>query len=851
MNSRYRTTTPKRILLKKLPLTMAICCAMAMPALAQDTPTQVVGTGTTASTVNNKAITLKSVTVTAQRRTEDVQVVPISINVLAGDQLSALNITDFQDYAAYLPTVSFEQPGAGGAAGPGFALISMRGIPSAAVGYNGAMPTVGVYLNDQPMTNRSGSVDIHLYDIARVEVLAGPQGTLYGASALSGALRILTNQPDPKAFAANYSISTDKVQHGGIGYTYQGMANFPLSSGAAVRLVAWNERDAGYIDNRAGTLTYPSSGITISNEPGCVPSGPGPTAAFQCSGHARNDYNDIVTKGARAALKVDLNDSWSITPTLMGQQTIIHGVSTTDPAIGDLAVKHFLPERIDDRWLQAALTVKGKIGNFDITYDYAHTRRANEQQLDYTDYSFWYDTIYGSGENWLANDGQMINPSDESDERNRFTNFSHEFRVTSPQDSRLRFVGGLFYQKLIHDITRTFLMNGLATDLAVTGWPNTLWLSRHQRFDTDKAAYGELSYDFVPDVLTGTIGKRYYRDSDSFDGFFGFSKGFAPHSNHGEAACVPPEPFLDAPCNNFANTVAESGSLNKYNLAWHMTPSAMLYVTRSEGYRPGGVNRTAIILPPYQADKLINEELGWKTTWFGNRLSFNGAIFHQIWRNFQFGVSGPNNVGETVNANSAKIDGIESDLNWQATYNLKLGVNVGYYNGKLTKNYCGFVDAENRPVTDCPSGSTNPLTGKVVSGPLAPAGTRMPVAPRFKGNVIARYEFSAGVNDAYVQAALVHVGERTTDLRLLQRGLMGDLPAYNTLDLSGGLTRNSWSVTVRVSNVLNKRGALYKMTECPETVCAAHGVVAQYPNGQVYTGFTVPRTFGVTFSQDF
>lgn len=856
-DSRLVTRT-SRAGLVRLPLAAAICLAVATPTLAQQTgqpetspPGQTAGqtnapNATSAGQGKNKVKTLGTVVVTAQKRAENLQKVPISIDVLAQDQLEQLQVQSFQDYVKYLPSVTFQQGGGGIATGPGFVSIYMRGVASGGnTNHSGSQPSVGVYLDDQPVTTIQGPLDIHMYDIARVEVLAGPQGTLYGASAEAGALRIITNKPDPSRFAANYTITTSKVAHGGFGETFEGMLNLPINERAALRLVAWHEHDPGYIDNQAGTRTFPSSGITISNADNCVPA-----AKLQCVGRASNGYNDATTSGARAALKVDLNDNWSISPTVMGQQSITHGNFASDPAIGDLAVTHFYPERVDDRWWQAALTVQGKIGNFDLTYTYAHLRRDQEEQTDYSDYSFWYDTLAAYGASLYDDSGALINPSQHINDRDHYFNNSQELRIVSPSDERLRLVAGAFEQNQKHDIMQDYLIDGLATSLAVTGWPNTIWLTREMRYDSSKALFGELSYDLIPDVLTATVGARYYRTENHLSGFYGFSKGFFSTSSYGEAGCVSPQPFFGAPCTVFDKRVKESGTLKKVNLTWNISPTAMVYLTRSEGFRPGGVNRAGNI-PPYKADFLTNLELGWKTTWFDNHLSFNGALFRENWNDFQFNILGPNGLTIIENANSARIYGLESQLNWQATYHLNLSAGVAFYDAKLTANYCGFTDAAGNVVTNCPAGTVNPQTGQPVSGPQAPSGTRLPITPRFKGNLIARYVFSLGDNDAFVQGALVHVGQRTTDLRLVERSLFGNLGSYNSVDLSAGIQHNNWTFKIYLDNAFDERAALYKYSECGPDTCAAHGVVPQYPDGQVYTGFSQPRTIGVSFRQDF
>jgi iron complex outermembrane receptor protein len=832
------TRTP-RAGLPRLPLAAAICLAMSLPAaFAQDAnPAQ---TPATTPAAEQKVATLGAVTVTAQKRTENLQKVPVSIQVLGTERLEELHVKSFDDYVKYLPSVSY-QP-----FGPGFVSIFMRGVASGAhVNHSGSQPSVGVYLDEQPVTTITGPLDIHMYDIARVEALAGPQGTLYGASAQAGALRIITNKPDASGFAANYSAGVDTVANGGIGYTTEGMVNIPLAKNAAIRLVGWREHDAGYIDNVAGTRTYPTSGITISNANNCTPG-----VNLECVGHARKNYNDADIKGARAALKVDLNDDWTINSTVMGQSVIAAGNIASDPAIGKLAINHFYPERTNDRWWQAALTVQGKIGNFDLTYSYAHLKRDQEEHNDYSDYSFWYDTLASYGAYIYNNSGALINPSQYIIGKDAYIMNSHELRIASPSEDRLRVVGGLFWQKQMHDIEQRYKIDGLADSLSVTGWPSTIWLTEQVRSDQDEAVFGEVSYDFIPETLTGTVGGRYFRANNSLGGFYGFSAGFFPGASYGEAGCISPGSFRGAPCLDFDKSVKETGSLGKVNLTWNITPTKMIYATRSEGYRPGGINRRGS-LPPYKSDYLTNLELGWKTTWLGNRLSFNGSVFQQDWKDFQFSILGANGLTEIKNANQARIRGLETDLNWAATYNLQLSAGMALYDAKLTANYCGFTDAGGKPVANCPAGTINPQTGDTVSGPEAAAGTQLPVTPKFKGNLVARYTFDLGGTEAFVQGAVVHVGERKSDLRQLENGLVGNLDAYTTMDISAGVRKDSWSVDVYVNNLFDKRAQLYKYTECAEATCAAHNVVPQYPNGQVYTVTNPPRTIGVRFTQNF
>ncbi len=849
MKTHHKKTGARRSAsnLSRLPLAAAIYLAFGSAAFAQEAtpaPEQ------PAQQTSREAQTLDTITVTAQKRTENLQKVPISLQVLGEQKLDELNVTDFDDYVKFLPSVSYQT------FGPGFAQIYMRGVASGGDGnHSGSLPSVGVYLDEQPVTTIQGPLDIHVYDISRVESLAGPQGTLYGASAQAGALRIITNKPDPSGFEAGYSLEANSVSHGGTGYVAEGFVNVPLTDNAAIRLVGWQKKDAGYIDNKAGDRQFP-----VRIDDGGTPADPSDdtqtswggvltnrncasTDQLVCTGRAEDDYNDVETTGARLALKVDLNENWSITPTIMGQNQVANGSFAFDENVGDLALNHFYKERSDDRWWQAALTVEGKIGNFDLTYNYAHLKRDVDVDSDYNDYGFWYDTLYYY--NAYDADDNLINPSQYIQGKDRYKKDSHELRLASPSENRLRFVAGLFWMTQKHDIQQRYKLDGFGPQYSITGWPDTIWLTKQEREDHDEAVFGQLSYDFIPDVLIGTIGGRHFRSDNSLKGFFGFSDGWFSGAPYGESICIEqfgPDPanwpsFNGAPCAVFDKRVKESGNLGKVNLTWQITPTKMIYGTWSEGYRPGGLNRRGT-LPPYLSDYLTNYELGWKTSWADNRVTFNGSVFHQEWEDFQFSILGANGLTEIKNANQASIDGLEMDLNWAATYNLHLSAGAAFYDAQLTDNYCGFTDDAGTPVTDC-------------ADPEAPDGTQLPVTPKFKGNLIARYVFDIGGFQAYVQGAGVHVGDRKSDLRIAEREILGDLPSYNTVDFSAGIAKDSWALDFFVNNAFDERAQISRFTNCAESVCGASGVVPEYPNGQVYTITNQPRTFGVRFSQKF
>jgi outer membrane receptor protein involved in Fe transport len=818
--SNRKTVQPRS--LHRLPLAAAVAVALCAPqAWAQDA----------AQDADKKdARTLDTITVTAQKREENLQKVPISLQVLGNTQLEQQNVSDFDDYAKLIPSLTYGTAGGGVFSGPGFVQVYMRGIASGGDGnHSGSQPSAGMYLDDQPITTIQGALDIHMYDIERVEALAGPQGTLYGASSQSGTVRIITRKPDPEAFSAGYSVEANGIDGGGFGHVLEGFVNIPISDRAAVRLVGWQKHDAGYVDNIRGTRTYPTSGITDDN-----------------ADLAEDDYNTADTMGLRGALRFDINDNWTITPQLIAQKQKAYGSAGIDPntgnpdmgydaASGDMAVKHFYPESSNDRWHQAALTVEGKIGNFDLTYVFSQLKRDVDSESDYSDYGFWYDTLAGYGEYFYDDNGDYINPAQYIQATDGYKRTSHELRISSPQENRFRMVAGLFWQQQSHDIFQRYKVDNLTQDFWVNGWEDTIWLTAQQRKDRDEAVFGELAFD-ITDALTLTGGMRWFKANNSLKGFFGYGDGFS--GSTGVSQCFSNESFDGAPCTNLDKRVSERDSLGRVNLTWQIDDNKMVYATWSEGYRPGGINRRGT-LPPYTSDFLTNYEFGWKTTW-ANAFVFNGALFRADWEDFQFSYLGQNGLTEIRNANSAQVDGLELDLSWAASYNLQISGGFAWYDAKLTRNYCGWIRPDGEPETVCPPGTLNP-NGDPVDGPQAASGTRLPITPRFKGALNARYTWDLAGGEAYWQASASHVGNRRVDLREAETALLGYLDAYTTADVSVGWSKNNWSIDLFLKNAFDERAEMSRFAQCAALTCG----------NQPYTVIAQPRTFGIRFSQSF
>jgi iron complex outermembrane receptor protein len=767
---------------------------------------------------------LEEIIVTATKRAEDLQSVPLSIQALSTQKLEQLNVKQFDDYVKFLPSVSYQS------FGPGFAAVYMRGVASGGDGnHSGPSPSVGMYLDEQPITTIQGALDVHMYDIERVEALAGPQGTLYGASSQAGTIRIITNKPNPREFDSGYGLEVNSFAGGSEGYLGEAFVNLPINDRTAVRLVGWYRHDGGYIDNVVHERVYPTSGIVASS------------ARF-----AEDDYNDADTYGARAALRFDVNDSWTITPQVMGQKQEVNGNFAYDTSLGKDKVAHIAPEVSDDRWVQAALTVEGKIANLDVMYAGAYLDRKVDTESDYSDYSYWYDTLYAYGAYWVDNAGDMVDPSQYIQGVDDYNRYSHELRIVSDPANRFRVTAGAFLQRQEHDIQQRYKIRGdIADSISITGWPDTIWLTKQLRVDKEWAVFGEFSFDFT-EKLTGTVGGRYFDTDNSLKGFFGYAAGYS--SSQGEASCpggdaaTAPD-FETAPCKTFEKSTKEDDVTPRVNLTYKFNDDALVYATYSEGFRPGGINRRGT-LPPYLADWLKNYELGWKSTWLDNRLRFNGAVFQQNWDDFQFALLGANGLTEINNAGAAEIKGVEMDLTWQLTDGLGLSAGVAYLDSELTENFCGFTDANGKPITSnpCPLGVDDNNDGiEDTAPPEAPEGTQLPVTPEWKANATLRYEFPVNGFDSFVQGSVIYSGERESDLRIAERELLGKLPSYTIADFSAGFGKDTWRLELYVNNAFDETAEMSRFVQCLESVCG----------DQIYVIPQRPRQVGLKFSQDF
>ena len=766
------------------------------------------------------------IVITATKREENLQDVPMSIQAVGTQRLDELNVANFEDYTKLMPSISYQT------FQPGSTNVYIRGVASGGDGnHSGSLPSVGVYLDEQPVTTIGGTLDVHIYDIARIEVLRGPQGTLYGASSEAGTIRIITNKPDSSSFYGGADAELNTVRHGAMGGGIEAFVNAPIGPKAAIRLVGWYRRDAGFIDNVPGTRTF-------------LPNAAGDQIIINNSALVEEDFNEVEVIGGRAALGIDLNDNWTVTGTVIGQDQKANGAFGFDTTVGDLQLQHFFPETSGDRFVQAALTIEGRVSNWDITYAAAYLDRRVEGSSDYTDYAEAYDALYASyggiASYLYFNDdaGNLIDSSQHIIGSGDYTKMSHEFRIASPADNPFRVVAGLFYQRQTHFIHQDYQVTNLAANMSVNNFPGTLWLTQQERVDKDYAAFGEATFDITP-TLSLTGGIRVYKFDNSLIGFFGFGRnpganftatpfnavgssrtgviqcftttGARLRDNPGGTLLAPI--VRGSPCTNLGDfvdgeivprSVEGSGYTHRLTGTWKVTPDHLVYATWSKGFRPGGINRRGT-LPPYEKDTLTNYELGFKTSWPGG-FRLNGAIFWQDWGSFQYSFLGENSFTEIHNGPNARIKGAEVDLAWRPVRGLNFNVSAAYTDAKTRQNVCAFDD----PTFTCtqlgPQGQGNQID--------APTGTRLPVTPKFKVGATARYEFPLFGEKGHVQGALVHQSSARPVLRVAEANALGRLESYTLVDFAFGIDFDPFKAEIFVDNIFDERAQLTRFVQC-------------------------------------
>lgn len=741
---------------KPLAIAVALATLAATPAvLAQD-------------------LVLEEVLVTARKKVEAMQDVPVSMQALGGDRLTELGISSFNDYALMLPNLSFKSFGT-----PGSATIIMRGAADGGDGNaSGSQPSVGLYLDEQPVTSIASNLDVHIYDIARIEALAGPQATLFGASSQSGTLRIITNKPNSDAFEARIDVGVGATDGGDESYSGEGMVNIPISDNAALRLVGWAIDEGGWIDNVPGTRTYQLEGGYGYN-----PNNFGRTRTINNDKQVEDDFNETQKTGARAALKVDLNENWTTTASILYQNIDSDGVWEYDHVNfgGDEdKIQRFTSESNEDEFTQFGLTIEGEAFNHNIVFAGSYLDR----DVDYTtDYSAYGEDAYfvpyyacdysASGANLETQSNTDCTSLYEFyDEDNEYTRQSYELRLQSLGEGRLQYTLGLFWQENEHEYFLQWRQPDMAPTLAYDG-DDLYFRTDQKRTDTQFAAFGELSFD-ITETLTATAGMRYYDEESEVDGVVGWGP-----ANYGTR-----DTTVDS-------KVDFDDEVYKFGLSWNVTDDAMLFVTYSEGYRPGGLNRDPGLIETagtqsWTPDQLDNYELGWKTTWMDSRLRFNGALYYMEWDDIQytiydFGLSAC--CGNVYNLSTAEISGLEFDVTFLPFEGMSVSMGASYNDAETTDDF--IIPSQKLVVPD---------------------GTELPNVPEWKFASQWRYDFNVSDFDTFVQLSASYTDESWSEIRPSARF---EQDSFTIVNLRAGLARDNWGVDFYVDNLTDEVAQYY------------------------------------------
>jgi iron complex outermembrane recepter protein len=687
--------------------------------------------------------------VTAQRRTESMQDVPISMQAFTNESLKQLNVITFDEFIRYLPNVTSANNG------PGQNEVFMRGLSAGSQASQGSLstglwPNVAIYLDNQSVQLPNRNLDVYAADLARIEVLEGPQGTLFGAGAEAGVIRYITNEPKLNTTEANFEAGYGVTAHGNPNTNLTGVLNLPLiADHMAVRGVIYSDKRGGYIDNVPATFTRKPTDIGIHY--GDYPNGCGPNstpAGVPCQVPpgspvldntliAGNAINQATYQGIRAELLYKFNDNWDALLTQTYQTLDTDGVFYQQPNASDgkplqpLEVTLFNNGHNDDHFSNTAWTVNGKVGDIRGVYTGGYLARHVDQVGDYTNYSRGvyaaYYQCYGPESSVAGNlPSKCFSPSATWHSVHTNYHLQNEFRLSTPDEWRLRGILGFYWDNNeLYDQTDWNYKNippctanvpagdpgnsGCLTNLGtfpgttvqepgVRG-PHSSFYIDTPRSTMQKAFFVSGDFDLIPKQLTVTAGTRHFDFYNSYRGsvlssFGCFEQGNPPDGCHSSSSYN-----LDAQ----HLTGTEKGWKSRANLTWHITPDVMVYYTWSQGFRPGGFNENGgtqhiygpdaqlqYVLPKeYLSDQLTNNELGWKTEFFNHRLVWNGALYHENWNNVQVEFFQPNLFGNLffdTNGPNYVIKGLETSINALVTTGLTIQASAAWNHSEQTNS---------------------------------------------------------------------------------------------------------------------------------------------------------------------
>jgi len=738
------------------------------------------------------AVELEEVVVTARQRAESSQDIPMMVQSLSGEELQAQGLTTLEDISRFVAGLNVQTTT------PGQNTIVFRGVSDG--GGFLVDPTAAIYLDEQPMSQTTWAPDIYPVDIARVEALAGPQSTLFGASSQSGAIRVITNKPDTEAFSANIGGGLSTTEDGGVGYDLDATVNIPLSDSVAIRLSGFSARDAGFIDNVLGN--------TIVDDV----FGTGQGGLRDNSNLVAEDINDVDWQGARASIRWFVNDNWTVTASANYQDLEADGFNDYDPNVGDLETVKFANEYRTDEWIQTSLVIEGDLGfaqlvsatsYYDREFFYQHD---TQSYAAYFHYSFGIYYGYATYDFGLDPTGYLTN-----DQSNK--SFTQEIRLSGSTD-RINWTLGGFYQDSEEFWDFYTYIDDYRNSPAFAAWsyyypglaPTDFWWNSYQDTErTDVAVFGELDYEILEDRLTLLVGGRWYEVERDLS-----------------YTVERPDSRVDQQLPD--RNAKDDGFIPKYGLELQITDDIMAYAVYSEGYRVGGTNRGRGLdrggptLPvDYESDILENTEFGFKSQFLDGRVLFNFVYYDMKWKDMQIEVTDPSfnlasysDVDENGdplygsvpfqivvgNVGDASVEGFDMEFRALLGENLEIG-------GNLTDIQDAFVNAPAFYDEPRAAGGTIPSGLDPQSALPLFADQSYSLYAQYSGINIMGGQASVRLQHSYVGDSLNQLNDGFTAPRLSQ----GD---YSLTDLILGWESDDWAARLYFNNLSDERGITYE-----------------------------------------
>jgi iron complex outermembrane receptor protein len=729
-----------------------------------------------AAPVERRGDGLEEIVVTAQKRESTVETTPISITAISGTDLQDRGITDITSLVQSVPGVSMRT------SGPGQTELEMRGMTSS----GGNSSTVGFYLDDTPLTapasaqNGKVIIDPNLYDLNRIEVLRGPQGTLYGSGSMGGTIKLVSNAPDPSGFDASSQVIFAGMDHSdGLSSTENAMLNLPLAQDTmAVRLVASVQRVTGWIDRIVIAQPDFPAPNPVTGVRGNVAAAPIQTVY--------RDVNDENARTLRASLLWTPTDRLSIAPSFMYQEITQGGLNLIDSNPGTLT--NYQPfdagEPFEDRINLGSVNLKYHFDFADLTSTTSDWTRDENLRQDGAEEiatvlynpaaptGFPYFPLYANGPF-----GPGIGPSSPTSlEDDRSKQVSEEVRITSSGDTAFKWLLGYLYQDFESDwdlfVDTPQVVPIFGTGNAFTQYQPTKILQN--------AFFGEASYTFLSD-WTATAGlRRYYYHGSVNTQESGWLSSSSSSAN-----------------DYYSGAERNSGVTPKFNLSYQLDKETLLYGTVSQGFRPGGGNQPvpttsgalgaqclanlkAIGLDSaplsFNPDKVWSYELGEKFRDSAGRLTINSAGYFENWQHIQQNIPLACGFPFTGNAGDAHIYGTELEVGAVVVPGLVVSVNGSWLHAEYVANAVPMTTIDER-VQNTPE-----LTA---SASLA-----------YRHSITDALDVIGRVDNNYVGSRI-----DTTEQA-------NYLPAYDLTNVRAGLEGNNWSAVLFVNNVTNRLALL-------------------------------------------